>query len=250
VREPYKLLDLFSGIGGFSLGLERTGGFKTVAFCERDPFCQKVIAKHWPGVEVFDDVETANFEHLGPVDLVVAGFPCQDVSLAGTGAGLSGERSGLFWHILRAVRMVGQPKLLLENVAELLDRGMGAVLGALAQVGYDTQWHCIPASAVGLAQERDRCWIIADPMQDRATRLLTSTDISANGQGRASGEAYLQHIASAPFEQGNCHPQPLLRGMARRVPNRVDRVGAVGNSVAPQIPERIGRAILAADAAA
>lgn len=125
MTDKLKVLDLFSGIGGFSLGLERTGGFETVAFCENADFPRRVLAKHWPEVECFHDVSTSDFSTIGPVDLVTGGFPCQDISLAGHGAGLTGERSGLFWQILRAVRMVGQPQLLLENVAALLDRGMG-----------------------------------------------------------------------------------------------------------------------------
>ena len=165
-----RVLDLFSGIlvGGFSLGLERTGGFVTVAFCEIEPFPRKVLAKHWPGVPCYHDVTTAEF--VGPVDVVTAGFPCQDISFAGEGAGLTGSRSGLFWHVLRAVRMVGRPKLVLENVAALLARGLGTVLGALAQIGYDTEWHCIPASYAGARQLRDRVWIVADPQRDGVQR--------------------------------------------------------------------------------
>lgn len=140
--------------------------------------------------------------------------------------------------------MVGRPRLVLENVAELLKRGMGSVLGALAQIGYDTQWHCIPASAVGSIQERDRVWIIADPSEVGATRLLTSADIGAARQRRAGGASDLLTIANAPFERGDCHAEPLLRGMGSRVPGRVDRVGACGNSVDPAIPELIGHAIL------
>lgn len=164
-----RVLDLFSGLGGFSLGLERTGGFRTVAFCEIEEFPRKVLRKHWPDVPIFEDVTNADFEPVGPVDLVTAGFPCQDISLAGKGAGLTGERSGLFWHILRTVRMVGRPQLLLENVAELLNRGLGAVLGALAQIGYDAEWHCIPASAVGAPHVRDRVWIMAHPNKERSS---------------------------------------------------------------------------------
>lgn len=239
-----RVLDLFSGIGGFSLGLERTGGFETVAFCEIEEFPRRVLAKHWPGVPCHEDVTTADFGHVGPVDLVTAGFPCQDISLAGKGAGLAGNRSGLFWHILRTVCMVGRPKLLLENVAELLNRGMGAVLGALAQVGYDTQWHCIPSSAVGASQERDRVWIIANPTGVGTPRLLTSADIGAARQRRQGGQAHLQHVAATPFERGEGHAEPLLRGMACRVPGRVGRVTGAGNSVDPHIPEMIGRAIM------
>lgn len=221
-----------------------------MAFCEIEEFPRRVLAKHWPEVPQYEDVATANFEHCGPVDLVTAGFPCQDVSLAGKGAGLAGERSGLFWHVIRTVLMVGRPKLLLENVAELLNRGMGAVLGALAQVGYDTQWHCIPASAVGGSQERDRVWIVADASGVRASGLLTSADIGSARQGRQGGQAHLQHIADAPFQRGKSHPEPLLRGMDCRIPGRVGRVAGAGNSVDPIIPELIGRAILKAEASA
>ena len=177
-----RVLDLFSGIGGFSLGLERTGGFETVAFCEIEKFPRRVLKKHWPEVPCFEDITTSDFGSIGPVDMVTAGFPCQDISLAGKGAGLAGERSGLFWHILRTVRMVGRPKLLLENVAALLDRGMGSVLGALASVGYDAEWHCIPASAVGAPHRRDRLWIVGNPnnqvqsdgtVNDEAPKLQT-----------------------------------------------------------------------------
>jgi DNA (cytosine-5)-methyltransferase 1 len=243
-----RVLDLFSGIGGFSLGLERTGGFETVAFCEIEEFPRRVLAKHWPEVPCYHDISTAEFGEA--MDVVTAGFPCQDISIANQNAtGLSGERSGLFWHIIRTVCMVGRPRLLLENVAELLKRGMGSILGALAQIGYDAQWHCIPASAVGASQERDRVWIIADPSEIRATRLLTSADIGAARQGRQGGQADLLHIANAAFERGDCHAEPLLRGMACRLPRRVDRVGSCGNSVDPAIPELIGNAILASIAA-
>jgi DNA (cytosine-5)-methyltransferase 1 len=241
-----RVLDLFSGIGGFSLGLERTGGFQTVSFCEIEEFPRTVLQKHWPDVPIYEDVTNADFGPIGPVDVVAAGFPCQDISLAGKGAGLAGERSGLFWHILRTVRMVGQPMLVLENVAALLSRGMGSVLGALAQIGYDTQWHCIPASAVGASQKRDRIWIVANASGERAARLLTSADIGEAGQRRTGGKANLQHVADAPFEPGDCYPEPLLRGLACRVPERMDRVKAAGNSVDPAIPELIGRAILEA----
>ncbi len=248
-KSKLRVLDLFSGIlvGGFSLGLERTGGFETVAFCEIEEFPRRVLAKHWPEVPCYEDVTTARFDAIGPVDLVAAGFPCQDISLAGKGAGLAGSRSGLFWHILRTVRMVGRPKLLLENVAELLDRGMGAVLGALAQIGYDAEWHCIPASAVGGSQERDRVWIIADSSGVGRPGLLTSANIGAARQGWTGGQAHLQRIADAPFERGDSHPEPLIRGMARRFSGRVGRVMAAGNSVFPDIPHVIGRAILEAE---
>jgi DNA (cytosine-5)-methyltransferase 1 len=241
-----RVLDLFSGCGGFALGLERTGGFETAAFCEIEPFARRVLAKHWPGVPRLEDVANTNFEHIGPVDLVTAGFPCQDISFAGKGAGLAGERSGLFWHVIRAAGLVGRPKLLLENVAGLLDRGMGAVLGALASVGYDTEWHCIPASAVGAPHRRDRVWIVADPQRAGSQGLEPHYSFSVgkseaftiNSDGSINGWCRLAE-RRAPLRNSD----GLRPGVDR------SRIKLCGNSVVPQIPELIGRAILQAEAA-
>lgn len=235
-----RVLDLFAGQGGFSLGLERTGQFETVAFCEIDPFAQQVLARHWPGVPCHADVTT--IEHSGTLDLVTGGFPCQDASLAGKGAGITGERTGLFWHILRTVRLVGQPKLLLENVAALLDRGMGAVLGALAQIGYDSEWNCVPACAVGAPHERDRLWIVADASQAGQQRPVInwSTVSGSNGAEVAQfgkhrtkcGDEWAEGFAAVSMGDGIS--SRLVRG----------GIETAGNAVVPQIPELIGRAIL------
>lgn len=163
--EKFKVLSLFAGIGGFDLGLERTGGFETVAFCEIDPFCQRVLKKHWPEVPCYDDVRTLTAERLAAdgiaVDVICGGFPCQDISTAGKGAGLAGERSGLWSEIARLVGELRPQFVIVENVSALLGRGLGTVLGDLAALGYDAEWHCIPASAVGAPHRRDRIWIIA-----------------------------------------------------------------------------------------
>ena len=165
-----RVLDLFSGIGGFSLGLERTGGFETVAFCEIEPFPRKVLAKHWPEVPIYDDVRTLGAERLAAdgiaVDVICGGFPCQDISTAGKGAGLAGERSGLWSEIARLVGELRPSYVIVENVSALLGRGLGTVLGDLAEIGYDAEWHCIPASHVGAPHRRDRIWIIAYPQAD------------------------------------------------------------------------------------
>ena len=155
-----RILDLFSGIGGFSLAARWIGGFEMVQFVERDPFCQRILRKHWPDVPIHDDICTYDPEPRS-ADVVVGGFPCQDISQAGKGAGLSGERSGLFYELLRIVRVVEPRYVVLENVAAILGRGLDDVLGALAEAGYDTEWACIPASAVGACHQRDRWWCVA-----------------------------------------------------------------------------------------
>lgn len=228
-----RVLDLFSGCGGMSLGLERTGGFSPVAFCEIDPYARRVLARHWPEVPCFDDVTTADFASIGPVDVVTAGFPCQDISFAGEGAGLAGWRSGLFWHVLRAVCVVGRPQLLLENVAALLHRGMGSVLGALAGIGYDAQWDCLQASDFGLPHKRSRIIITANP----------------------NGMRELQPGWGIEHERGRAvhGVQAALRSYAEDLGGGRDdvttaRMDLCGNGIVAKIPELIGRRILEAAA--
>jgi DNA (cytosine-5)-methyltransferase 1 len=165
-----RVLDLFSGIGGFSLGLERAG-MRTVAFCEIDPFCRAVLAKHWPGVPCHDDITTFRPER-GSADVVCGGFPCQDISVAGAGAGLSGARSGLWSELARVIGLVRPHFAIVENVSALLGRGLGTVLGDLASIGYDAEWHCIPAAAAGAPHRRDRIWIVAYPRVSGLGRLF------------------------------------------------------------------------------
>jgi DNA (cytosine-5)-methyltransferase 1 len=163
----FKVLDIFSGIGGFSLGLERTGGFETVAFCEIDPYCRRVLAKHWPGVPCYEDVRELTAERLAAdgiaVDVIAGGFPCQDISEAGLRTGLQGARSGLWREYSRLVGELRPRFVIVENVSELLRNGLGDVLGDLAKVGYDAEWHSIPALAVGADHIRERIWIVAYP---------------------------------------------------------------------------------------
>ena len=166
MTDKLRVLDLFSGIGGFSLGLERAG-FETVAFCEIEDFPRRVLAKHWPGVPIYDDVRTLTGDRLAAdgiaVDVICGGFPCQDVSTAGRKVGITGSRSGL-WDDFASLISDLQPKFcIVENVTGLLDAGMGVVLGDLAAMGYDADWGCVPASAVGLPHSRDRVWIVAYP---------------------------------------------------------------------------------------
>jgi DNA (cytosine-5)-methyltransferase 1 len=156
-----KVLDLFSGIGGFSLGLERAG-FETVAFCEVDKKCQAVLKKHWPNVPIFDDVSNLTGENIGQkVDVICGGFPCQDISLAGKGAGLAGKRSGLWSEFHRLIKEIKPKYAIIENVSALRSRGLDQVLREISEIGYDAEWHCITASSIGAPHRRDRIWIVA-----------------------------------------------------------------------------------------
>lgn len=238
-----KVLDLFSGIGGFSLGLERTGGFETVAFCEIDPFCRRVLAKHWPEVPVHDDIQSLSADWLAETgawpDVICGGFPCTDISVAGKGAGITGPQSGLWREYARLIGEIRPRFVLVENVAALLNRGLADVLGDLAAIGYDAEWHCIPASYIGAWHKRDRTWLVAYSGEDSAgsaqTPILRQQDLSLQ-----SGRMFEKWPGRSNL------PTPFLCGKADGLSNRMDRNGALGNAVVPQIPELIGRAILAA----
>lgn len=229
-----RILDLFSGIGGFSLGLERTNKFRTVAFCEIEKPAQEVLRHHWPEVPIYDDVTNADFGLVGPVDLVTAGFPCQDISSAGKRTGLAGGNSRLFWHVLRTLCMVGRPRALLENVAALLNRGAPEVFGALATFGYDAEWHCIPMSAVGAPHNRDRIWIVADPIGNKQPRQ----EPRRWSLRRMGGE-----FKPVPWQAGGEAALAAFRGMDDGLPRSVDRTDAIRNTVGPQIVQQIGEII-------
>jgi DNA (cytosine-5)-methyltransferase 1 len=157
-----KLLDTFSGIGGFSYAAEKlVCGFETTQFIEIDPYCQKVLNKHWPNVPIHDDIKTFTAEPF-QFDAVCGGFPCQDISTAGRGKGITQEtRSGLFYELIRTIRMVRPKYVILENVAAILNNGLDIVLGELSEAGYDAEWSVISASSLGACHQRSRWWLIA-----------------------------------------------------------------------------------------
>jgi DNA (cytosine-5)-methyltransferase 1 len=201
---PLRVLDLFSGIGGFTLGLERTGGFRTGAFCEIEPYPRKILERHWPDVPIFPDVRALTGELLAAngiaVDVICGGFPCQDISVAGNGAGLDGERSGLWSEITRLVGEIRPRILIVENVSALLTRGLERVLGDLAALGFDAEWHCIPACAVGAPHRRDRIWIVAYPVSGQ----LWQQSIGVGWSGHTSLAGYdgaAQSLADAAQER-------------------------------------------------
>lgn len=165
---------LFAGIGGLELGLQAGLELEGVPCrvvwqVEQDDYCRAVLAKHYPHALRFEDVRQVNQDNLPPVDIICGGFPCQDISEAGKGAGLDGDRSGLFFDMLRIVREL-QPRLwVMENVPAITYRGLDDVLRSMAQAGYDARWGCLRASALGAPHRRER-WFCVGWMAD-TTRL-------------------------------------------------------------------------------
>jgi len=159
-----RMLDLFSGIGGFSYAGEKlVGGYETVAFCEYDKHAQKVLRKHWPDTEIIDDVrELANDadRFRGLVDIVVGGYPCQPFSLAGVRRGDKDDRH-LWPEMLRIIQAVRPTWVIGENVAGHITLGLDTVLSDLEAEGYQARCFVIPAVAADAYHRRDRCWIIA-----------------------------------------------------------------------------------------
>jgi len=263
-----RVLDLFSGIGGFSLGLEATGGFETAAFCEIDDYADQVLEKHWPGVMSYEDIAMITNERLeqdgiGQIDVICGGFPCQDISTAGKGAGLSGERSGLWFEYARIIREVGPAFVIIENVSQLRNKGLVTVLQNLSEIGYDAEWHCIPASYVGRRHLRDRIWLVAYPMRERVAvgRPVRPTQEYDRQRHHLGGGGHRVSRGQSCPQAGGVEDVPCGRltlqrsapwvsevsGMGRvahGVPKRVDRLRCLGNAVVPQIPEMIGYAIL------
>jgi DNA (cytosine-5)-methyltransferase 1 len=247
MTKKLRVLELFAGIGGFSLGLERTGGFETVAFCEIEEFPRKVLAKHWPEVPQYEDVRTLTKDILDrdgiAVDVITGGFPCQDISCAGRRAGIGeGTRSGLWSEIVRLIGELSPRYVIVENVANLLSgpseqRGgwFGRILGDLAECGYDAEWENIPASALGAPHRRERVWVVAYRPQERAKNGLQSIL-------QAAGEGELRRGSWRPWVFG-VHNPPVCH-VDDGVPDYMGGHYAAGNAVVPRIPEMIGRAIL------
>jgi DNA (cytosine-5)-methyltransferase 1 len=233
-----RVLDLFSGIGGFSLGLERAG-MRTVAFCEINGYCQRVLKARWPGVPVYDDVCALTGRRLASdgivADIISGGFPCQDISSAASNraVGLAGDRSGLWKEYARLIGEVRPQFAIVENSPNLLAGGHGRwfsrVLGDLAALGYDAEWHCIPAAAVGANHIRDRVWIVAYPARERPGQLRWGERAEKSAKAR-----------DLRWQE----PEPRVGRVADDVSYRVDRLEALGNTVVPLIPELIGEAIM------
>lgn len=276
-----KVLDLFSGIGGFSLGLHRAG-METVAFCEYDEKCRKVLTKHWPEVRQYNDVRTLTAEQLendgiNNIGLICGGYPCQPFSLAGKRAGAEDNRH-LWPEINRLLaefnaRKKPIPVCLFENVAGHVNMGLDAVLLDLERLGYSAQAFVIPACAVGALHRRDRVFIVAysDSIGLEANKTLEGkksksynkrsfepfevhTDPGRVGFERRAEKPFsgFAHLQGEFFRSGSVlgirsdRAKPGILGTTNGFRGRVDRCKQLGNAVVPQVVEVIGLAIMEA----
>lgn len=243
---------LFAGIGGLDLGLERAG-----MVCkwqvEIDDYARRVLQKNFPNVARWSDVKTFPPSGEWSVDLVCGGFPCQDISCAGRGDGIDGSRSSLFHESIRVACQLKPRYVLLENVAALLFRGMDRVCGELARIGYDCEWHCIPAAAVGAPHIRDRVFILAYSECGRLAKRWRTAPTSQKGNRSTrvcepvpSRRVFQARTPLAGYteNQAQWENQPNVHRVANGVPNRVDRLRGLGNAVVPQVAEWIGRRIM------
>ena len=266
-----RMLDLFTGIGGFSLAASWVWGneLDLAGFCEQDAYCGKVLKKNFPDVPIYPDIKELRGEWFQDIDLITGGFPCQDISVAGKGAGIDGDRSGLWSELCRVISEVRPRYALIENVPMLIHRGLERVLCDLTEIGYDAEWQVIGADDVGARHKRKRIWIVAYPNSDGTKR-----DQPSNGQrggimenGDTSREA-VAHTQSEGRECGSTgkqgiNPQcrtglsgrhdtgtvphtderigdiwtvePDVGRVANGIPKRVDRLRGLGNAIVPQI---------------
>ena len=313
-----KHLDLFSGIGGFSLGLEATGGFETVAFCDIDKYSKKVLKKQWPNVKQYEDIKELNYGRLkadgiGPIDIITGGYPCQPFSVAGRKKGEEDPRH-LWPEYFRLIKELRPSWVIGENVSGHIKLGLDTVLENLESEGYSARTFSISASSVGAKHQRERIWIVANTRQhggrieptgnteSTGRGSLETTERSANTDtiSRSSkGEETLANSVELGLEkhghsettesikrgetmadtnvegrQGRIHrgqnkewesqqryfgrnsaahgqqeqnwwdTEPELGRVAHGIPNRVDRLKGLGNSLVPQIPFYIAQSIL------
>lgn len=245
-EQSMNVLSLFSGIptGGLELGLERAG-MTVVGQVEIDPFCRRVLAKHWPEVPRHDDVRTAVEWWLGgerpAVHVVAGGFPCQPVSAPGRRLAQADER--WLWPVMADVIAAIRPRWVIgENVPGLLRRGLGDVLRDLRGLGYRARPGVVSACAVGAPHARERLFVLAHAEGEggHQGRDLARGSAPEGGHGAGQGSATRRGSERRSWWS----VEPRVDRVAYGVPGRVDRVKALGNAVVPQVAEHIGRLIV------
>jgi DNA (cytosine-5)-methyltransferase 1 len=268
-----RMLDLFSGIGGFALAASWVwkDELDIVGFCEIEEYAQKVLQKNFPEVPIYQDVQELKGKDFKNIDLITGGFPCQDISIAGKGAGIEGERSGLWSEMCRIISEVRPKYAIIENVPMLIHRGLERVLCDLTKIGYDCEWQIIGADDVGAWHRRKRIWIVAysnrfrkNKQQSRirsksiqsirknpnTLRQKISNSSSSRRKIGLSKERYRKERDTKKFinnsnrQRGrkakhNWTTEPNVGRVANGIPNRVDRLKGLGNAIVPQVAELI-----------
>ena len=241
-----KILDTFAGIGGFSYAAEKLiGGFETTQFIEIDPFCQKVLKKHWPHVPIHDDIRTFTAKPK-EYQVICGGFPCQDISVAGLHKGITEEtRSGLFFELMRVIRMVRPQYVVLENVAAILNRGLDIVLRELSEAGYDAEWSVIPASSVGACHKRSRWWLVAYtdnnglPSTEKCGFNAEASDRTQKGQNQScQSERSSEPSSSRAIQSSTEFTNSYSKGMERRkftIPKELQKTAYTWQSNTPHL---------------
>ena len=258
-QDKIKILDLFAGIGGFSVSAKWAFGerAKTVGFCEIDEHCCLVLKKQFPDVPIFGDVKDLNKRKINlPIDIITGGFPCQDISMAGKGVGIEGERSGLWKEMFRIIGEFRPKFAIIENVSALTHRGLSVVLNDLAKIRYDAEWQCIQANQVGAKHKRERIWVVAYPSSlrlqcekenfklegERSSEQgsrngipIPKSGISKSRVGRMDDGISNRLYELVFHKYWEKEPMGLPR-VGKHVKNREGRIKSLGNSIVPQIP--------------
>jgi DNA (cytosine-5)-methyltransferase 1 len=260
---------LFSGIGGIELGLERTGGFRTVWFVEKDPYCQAVLGKHWPRIPIYGDIKQLDFNRVERPDMLTGGFPCQPTSTAGKRRGRKDMR-WLWPEFARAIRVLQPGLVMVENPPGLLSKTeeFAEVLADLASCGFDAEWNHVWAASVGAPHLRERIFLLAytnggnsqphtNSIQetDEILRRQAQSDRSSRcGKVLAHSDKFrfysnLENILSRQRKSnttgsGWWATEPHLDRMASRIPNQLDRLASLGNAVVPACAQAVGEMIL------
>jgi len=280
-RKKLQHLDLFSGIGGFSLGLETAGLAETVAFCDIEDYCQKVLNKHWPHVPIFSDIKELNYETLrakgiNNIDIITGGYPCQPFSVAGRKKGEQDPRH-LWPEYFRLVKELRPTWVIGENVSGHIKQGLDTVLENLESEGYSTRTFSISASSIGANHKRERVWILAHSGRS----LREGTELGRENEneiGKENANQFERSSSTSQFnvadsererlqrsEQYETHTretstqfptaeqieatglhwaiEPDVGRVAHGIPNRMDRLKSLGNSLVPQIPFLIANCI-------
>tara|TARA_R100001015_G_C4597230_1_gene152393 strand:+ start:471 stop:1187 length:717 start_codon:yes stop_codon:yes gene_type:complete len=227
-----KIGSLFSGIGGFELGLERAiPNSQTIWQVEQNAYCRSILQKHWPNAKIYNDVRNITKHNVEPIDILCGGFPCQDISVAGKTRGLSGEKSGLWWEMWRIISELRPRIVVMENVANIIRLGGSDVVGSLAAIGYDCEWTIISAKEMGACHLRKRWFAVAYP------NGISKSSVSNNAKTLERIPRQLQE-----FWRENPIESPLC-SVDDGIPNRLARLRALGNAIVPQCSQWVGEQI-------